>query len=282
MRHIGAAIPARWISAFVAKIFADAQFFPARRLPRRVFAYAWVPGRAYNFALTRLAGAESVRSSIFFWDRSLLQALTHTPDSPARAAIFDLGGVVVEWNPRSVVERFTANPELREKLLSGVFGHPDWAALDRGSLNEATAIARMQTRLPLPRKECERLMRLADDSLRPIPGTLALLDALRARGLPLFVLSNMPSARFAMLRARHDFWDRFEGFVISGDIGLLKPEPAIFQHALRTFGLAASTTIFVDDHPANVAAAESLGLRGHLFRDAVHCSASIADWLKQS
>jgi len=201
--------------------------------------------------------------------------------APARAAIFDLGGVVVEWNPRGVVERFTEDAMLREALLAAVFEHPDWAALDRGSMDEAGAVSRMQTRVAMPADEYERLMRLADDSLRPIPGTLALLDRLRAQGLPLFALSNMPAPRFAMLRARHGFWDRFEGFVISGEIGLLKPEPAIFQHALRAFGLGAERTIFIDDHPANVAAAERLGLRGHLFRDAGHCAEAIAAWLAE-
>lgn len=193
-----------------------------------------------------------------------------------KSVIFDLGGVVVEWNPQAVVARFTVDRELRAALFANVFGHADWAELDRGGIDETTAIARMQVRLPRPEGEYLRLMRAADDSLRPQPDTLALIERLDAAGVPLFVLSNMPVDRFALLRGRHDFWGRFRDFVISGEVGLLKPQAEIFRHALARFGLAADETVFIDDHAANVAAARALGMHGLLFRDARTCAEQLA------
>lgn len=192
-------------------------------------------------------------------------------DNPLRAVIFDLGGGVVEWNPRALLTRYTADVHLREALHAAVFAHPDWGELDRGSLDEQIAVTRMQQRLALPRTEYVRLLRAADESLRPIPETLALLEALRERGIALYVLSNMPAERFAMLRARYDFWHHFQDFVISGEIGLLKPEPAIFAFALARFGLRPEQALFIDDHAPNIAAARALGVPSVLFSDAASC-----------
>lgn len=211
-----------------------------------------------------------------------MQALKCLPMTDVfSAVIFDLGGVVVQWQPRTVVAQFTADPALRAALLANVFEHPDWAEIDRGALDESTAIARMQARLPLADGEYEKLLEAADASLTPIPPTLSLIKRLRALGVPLFVLSNMPVARFDMLRARYDFWDSFRDFVISGAIGLLKPQQEIFEYALSRFACHPATTIFVDDHAANVAAAQRLGLRTLLYRDPTSGAAELAGLLKQ-
>lgn len=192
-----------------------------------------------------------------------------------KVVIFDLGGVVVEWNPQAVVAGFCADAALAAALFANVFAHPDWAELDRGGLDDVAAIGRMQARLPRPAGEYERLLRAADDSLRPRPETLALIERLAAQGVPLFVLSNMPLERFRMLRARHNFWTRFRDFVISGEIGLLKPQPAIFEYALARFGCEPQGSVFIDDHEANVAAAQALGMAALLFRGATSCAAQL-------
>jgi HAD superfamily hydrolase (TIGR01509 family) len=160
---------------------------------------------------------------------------------------------------------------LRGPLLAASFAHPDWAELDRGRLDEPAAIARMQARLPLAEGEYHRLMRAADASLQPLADSIALLRELSARGLRLFALSNMPAERFRLLRAQHDFWTLFEDFVISGEIGLLKPEPAIYAHALEKFGLAPHEAVFIDDSAPNVEAARRCGMSALLFRDAASC-----------
>jgi putative hydrolase of the HAD superfamily len=81
----------------------------------------------------------------------------------------------------------------------------------------------------------------------------------------------MSAAVYSHLRLRHDFWDRFRGIVISGEIQLLKPEPEIFTHLLERFGLEARETVFIDDIPANVEGARGVGMHAIQFTDAADC-----------
>ncbi|MBX9646332.1 MAG: HAD-IA family hydrolase, partial [Xanthobacteraceae bacterium] len=103
----------------------------------------------------------------------------------------------------------------------------------------------------------------------PIPGVHAIVEELDASGVPLFVISNFSGEFWPPFRARESaLFDRFRGFVISGDERLMKPDPAIYHLALDRFGLAAEEAFFVDDRPENVEAAAALGVAAHLFVDA--------------
>src|SRR5664280_2354786 len=90
--------------------------------------------------------------------------------------------------------------------------------------------------------------------------TLAILHRLREGGMPVYALSNWSAETFNMTRARFPFLDGFDGLLISGEVGLAKPDPAIFRLFLDRFGLEAGSTLFIDDSPANVAAARALGI----------------------
>jgi HAD superfamily hydrolase (TIGR01509 family) len=112
-------------------------------------------------------------------------------------------------------------------------------------------------------------------SLQPKADTLALLENLAQRQVPLYCLSNMPASTFAFLRERHTFWSAFRGIVISGEIKMIKPEREIFEYLLHRYELTASQTVFVDDHPPNIQAAQALGLHTVLFHDARQCEAEL-------
>ena len=86
--------------------------------------------------------------------------------------------------------------------------------------------------------------------------------------MPLYALSNWSAETFPRAQARFAFLQWFRGIVISGALGMAKPEPAIYRHVLETHGLDAAETLFIDDAPANVAAAEALGIRAIRFTDA--------------
>jgi putative hydrolase of the HAD superfamily len=115
------------------------------------------------------------------------------------------------------------------------------------------------------------LMQHIKDSLTPMPDSIALLDELARRGVPLYGLSNMSAPMFALLKGRHGHWDRFRGIVISGEIGLVKPEPEIFHHLARRFELIPAETVFIDDHLPNIESAGRLGFRTIHFTDADQC-----------
>jgi 2-haloacid dehalogenase len=99
----------------------------------------------------------------------------------------------------------------------------------------------------------------------PMPASIALLHELRARGVALYALSNWNADTFERTRALFPFLGAFDGLVISGRIGLAKPDPRIYRHLLEAHGLAAGEVLFVDDRAPNVEAAGALGIEGLLF-----------------
>jgi putative hydrolase of the HAD superfamily len=196
-----------------------------------------------------------------------------------RNVIFDLGGVVVEWNSQAILQRYYADDALRTLMRGALFQHPDWLDLDRGTLQEAELVKRVALRTGRPAAELEGLLEAVRESLHAKPDTVALLEKLFERGVPLYCLSNVASSIFAYLRARHSFWHVFRGIVISGDLKIMKPEPAIFQHLLDLYGLDAAATIFVDDSEPNIKAARELGLAAVWFKDARQCERELTELL---
>jgi putative hydrolase of the HAD superfamily len=185
--------------------------------------------------------------------------------------IFDLGGVVVRWDPAAIIAGVFQDENLRTRVREGVFAHPDWLELDRGTLDREDAIRRAAQRLAMPEAEIRRLLVAVPPSLTPISETIDLLYRLKARGYPLYCLSNMHFASIEHLEREHRFFEVFKGIVISCRLKLCKPEPAIYQHALKANGLIAKDTVFIDDVDVNIAAAAGVGIRTIQFRNAAQC-----------
>jgi putative hydrolase of the HAD superfamily len=185
--------------------------------------------------------------------------------------IFDLGGVVVRWDPAAIINGVFQDEQIRQRVREGVFAHPDWIELDRGTLGREQAIKRAAQRTGVSEAELARLLVAVPPSLVPFPQSVDLLYRLKARGYPLYCLSNMHFASIEHLEREHRFFEVFKGIVISCRLKLCKPEPAIYEHALRTYGLKAQDTVFIDDVEVNVAAAATVGIRTIQFRDAAQC-----------
>jgi putative hydrolase of the HAD superfamily len=200
------------------------------------------------------------------------------PSQPkATAIIFDLGGVVLRWNPDAILRNFYADETLRSAAKRDIFQHADWQDLDRGTLLEPEAFLRFHQRTGRPLEEMAALWQAARDSLQPIPQTLEILDELTDRNLPLYCLSNMPATTADYLRAKYSFWKSFRGIVISGEIKLLKPDPKIFAHIAERFGLAPQQTVFIDDHLPNVEGADRLGFKTVLFENPRQCRLALQE-----
>ncbi len=185
--------------------------------------------------------------------------------------IFDLGGVVFRWNPDDIIRGFCADEAMRSVLKREVFKHPDWLEMDRGVLHELEAIERFHRRTGLSLADVSALMQMVKDSLLPIPETVELIEELSARDVPLYCLSNMSATTSEHLRARHSVFRVFRGIVISAEIQLIKPDPAIFEHVVKRFSLSPKETVFIDDHPPNIESAHRLGFRTLLFSDPIQC-----------
>jgi putative hydrolase of the HAD superfamily len=185
--------------------------------------------------------------------------------------IFDLGGVLLEWSPATILQRCYPDPETQDVVRDALFRHEDWHAFNRGELAEAELIARTVERCGRTAADLTRVLDAVRDSLVEKPDTVEILRALHRRGTPLFCLSDMPMSVFSYVRQRYAFWSVFRGIVVSGDVGMRKPGRAIFEHLLSRYGLDAAETVFVDDLPRNVEGARVVGLDAILFSDAQQC-----------
>jgi 2-haloacid dehalogenase len=177
-----------------------------------------------------------------------------------KAVVFDLGGVLIDWDPRYLYRKLLADEAAVEEFLATVCT-PEWnAELDRGRPfaegvaelverhpEHAAAIAAYHERWP---------EMLAGD----LPGTVEVLAELRAAGVPLYALTNWSAETFAITRGRFEWLDWFDGLLVSGEERMTKPDPAFFRLLLDRFGLDPGATVFVDDSEANVAAARELGI----------------------
>jgi putative hydrolase of the HAD superfamily len=182
----------------------------------------------------------------------------------------DLGGVMLDWNPDLLLMPFEPEPLRRQQLRAKIFG-PAWRQFDRGGLTELELVERLELGSGQTRERVLEIVRAARESLIEKPETVRLVRTLRARGLNIYCLSNMPGPMYEHLRQWHTFWDVFTGVVISGEIQLMKPEPEIYVHLLQRFGLIARESVFVDDMQVNVDAARAIGLHAIRFLNATQC-----------
>lgn len=186
---------------------------------------------------------------------------------------------MLRWSPDSILHDFSTDEATRSIVRQEIFKHPDWLEMDRGVLAEDEAIERFQKRTGLSSPEITALMQAVKDSLQPIPGTIEILEELAAKNVPLYCLSNMPATTADYLRTRYSFWRVFRGIVISGEIRLLKPDPAIFEYTVSRFSLNQMNTTFVDDHLPNIESAGRLGFKTLLFSDPVQCRSGLQEIL---
>lgn len=188
---------------------------------------------------------------------------------PARAAIFDVGNVLFQWHPRRIYERLIPDDRALDAFMADVVSWEWHQQHDLGRPFAETS-AELIARFP----EHEALIRLYgprfNDSLTdPVPGVIEIVEALDARGVPLFAITNFSHEFFAAFRAvEAPLFDRFRDIVVSGEERLMKPDPAIYHLALERFGVAAEEAVFIDDNEANVESAAALGIRAHRFTDA--------------
>jgi putative hydrolase of the HAD superfamily len=176
--------------------------------------------------------------------------------------IFDLGGVVLNWEPKKLLLDFFPDEVYREKIKTELLMHRDWADLDRGTLNFEEAIDRANKRIGIPKAEVRRLLNEILERLTIKQDTMELINELKKDEHKLYVLSNLPYETAEYLEKRYSFWDIFDGIVFSGRVNLIKPSPEIYQYILKKFNLAPKETVFFDDLKDNIDAAVQEGING--------------------
>jgi 2-haloacid dehalogenase len=185
-----------------------------------------------------------------------------------RAVAFDLGGVLVDWNPRYLYRTLFDDEAAMEEFLATVCTGPWNDQLDRGR-PFAEAVAELVERFPDQAELVSAYHERWPEMLRgPIEGTVELMRELRAAAVPTYLLSNASAETWPHALERFPFLAELDGVLLSGEVGVAKPDAAIFDELCRRFGVRPETTIFIDDKAVNVDAARALGFAGHHFRAA--------------
>lgn len=181
------------------------------------------------------------------------------------AVIFDLGGVLIDWDPRHLYRRLFDDADAMETFLAEVCA-PAWnLEQDRGR-PWAAAIAELAALHPDKADLIAAYRGRWPEMLNgAIAGTVAILESLDDAGIPLFALTNWSAETYPHAEQLYPFLGRFRAVVVSGRIGLIKPDAAIYHHAIARFGVDPTRTLFIDDSAKNVAGAEAVGLRALRF-----------------
>lgn len=185
------------------------------------------------------------------------------------AVVFDLGGVLIDWDPRYVYRPLFGGDEDAMDAFLATVCTPEWNRRQDAGRPWSEAIATLTDEHPEQRDLIaaywERWQEMLGEAIAPSVDVVA---ELRADGVPLYALSNWSAETFPIARPRYPFLEWFDGIVISGGVGSAKPDRRIYDALLERHGLDPGSVVFVDDVAANVAAAEELGMRGIPFTGA--------------
>ena len=180
--------------------------------------------------------------------------------------IFDYGGVLLDWNPHYLYDPYFGDKDKAEWFLTNICTY-EWNAQHDNGKPIAEGTAELIAQYP----EWEKEIRMYyDDFMKmmggQIPGMEDLVKGLKVKGYRVFGLSNWSVETFALVRPVYPVLDLMEDMVISGVERVMKPDHRIFELALDRFGVKASETVFIDDNPNNVKAANEVGIHGVLFQ----------------
>jgi 2-haloacid dehalogenase len=176
-----------------------------------------------------------------------------------QSIIFDFGGVLLDWNPHNLYRRFFNDPPEIERFLSEI-NFPEWNLQQDKGRPFSKGIAELSAKFP----HYSQLIRAYRDNwedsiIGPIAGTIDILQRLKKAGYAIYGLSNWSSETFPIAYEKYDFFKLFDGIVISGEVMLVKPDPAIFEIILKKIDRPAFECLLIDDSQVNIAAAEKLG-----------------------
>jgi 2-haloacid dehalogenase len=191
--------------------------------------------------------------------------------------VFDLGGVLIDWNPRYLYRKLFEDEAEMEDFLANVCT-TGWNLQQDAGRSFAEACAALKREHPSNSEMIDAWFSRFDEMMAgAIAGTVDILAELRSQRVPVYALSNWSAETFPLARKRFEFLQWFQAIFLSAEVRLVKPDPRIFQRFCETFTLSPEQIIYIDDLQHNVEAAGKIGMHAIQFRDA----ASLRDQLVQ-
>lgn len=183
--------------------------------------------------------------------------------------VFDLGGVVVDYDPRAYLSERFLNQPLEDFLYEHIFASDTWRALDAGTITMSKGVQLMLDACGPRRYEAQMVLDDWRDMLVTKNDTVRLMEQLRTLGYPLYYLSDIAEDVLEMFQQKKRFMQYFTGGIASCEVKITKPDPRIFAKLVEVCKLDPAETIFIDDRQENVDAAAALGFTAILFTSAL-------------
>lgn len=183
--------------------------------------------------------------------------------------LFDIGNVLIDWNPYVLFEELIPDAAERKHFHEVVCPREWWVRHDAGATFEEIAepvCERFPDKRDLIWAWHNRYLELMPGT---IDGSVQILRELRENGVRVHALTNWAADKFQIALKTYDFLSWFDDVVVSGEVRMIKPDPAIFRYSLDRMQASAEDVFFIDDHQPNIDAAKALGLITHHFTDAV-------------
>ncbi|WP_194437840.1 MULTISPECIES: HAD family hydrolase [Vibrionaceae] len=188
-----------------------------------------------------------------------------------RNIVFDVGNVIVRWEPLEIIRLTFVESEDHEQLAKAIFQSQTWVNLNKGLISETEAKTQYQQTLGLSEWECEQLFYYVKQTQRLIVGSIELIQHIKSAGYSVYALTDNVHEIVSYLKSTYSFWPLFDGAIVSADVGMLKPQPEIYHSLLNKFELIASETVFIDDMLYNVEGAKSIGMHAIQFENIDQC-----------
>jgi len=184
------------------------------------------------------------------------------PNHAYQAIIFDMGGVLMDWNPRYLYRKlFDGDSHSMERFLTEI-GFAEWNLQQDKGRPFAVAVAELCARFPAYADLIKAYDERWEESIAgPIQSTVDILHSLSHAGHRLYGLSNWSVEKFELVRGKYEFLSWFEMIMVSGEVGLVKPDPGIYVLLLERIRRTAEECLFIDDSVANIAAASQMGFK---------------------
>jgi 2-haloacid dehalogenase len=192
------------------------------------------------------------------------------PAGPVSAVVFDVGRVLFDWDLRCLFAKLIADADELEWFVTHVVSEAWHHQHDEGR-PLGDMVAERTTQFPDHAQLIQAYATRFNETVPgPVAGSLEVVRALHARGVPLFAITNFAEAFWPAFRAAQPVFDCFSDIVVSGVEKVAKPDPRIYDIAADRFGHAPGAMLFIDDKLENIAAARALGWQGHHFCAAPH------------
>jgi 2-haloacid dehalogenase len=187
------------------------------------------------------------------------------------AVVFDLGNVLIRWDPRPALAAALGEAEAERLLSAEDFDFDAWNHAQDAGRPFAEGEAEVAASHPHWAEHVRGYRpHFAHSLTGPVDDTVAVVRDLHAARVPLYALTNWSAETFPLAQERYDFLELFDDIVVSGAVGVAKPDPAIFDVLRERVRRPLEECVFVDDGPRNVAAAAAAGMDAILFTDTGH------------